>query len=169
MAAAAALYCTLWHWAVVASLHQEFIEEILSPSFGGMIAFVKESEALIEKGQQERLRSEEGGPSVPLLVRGFSSTWKQAVETLSHDVMRSFTNFKNGTSIIQERGSDEDRTISTICKYAGSNGALTQLIQYYHRFHKILSQPPLRNLPVCSELINLHHLMVELKKHKPNF
>ncbi|XP_063287642.1 vacuolar protein sorting-associated protein 52 homolog [Pelobates fuscus] len=126
---------------------QEFIEELLSPSFGGMIAFVKESESIIEKGQQERLRSEEG--RVAQLVRGFSATWKQAVEALSQDVMRSFTNFKNGTSIIQ--------------------GALTQLIQYYHRFHKILSQPPLRNLPVCSELINLHHLMVELKKHKPNF
>jgi len=35
------------------------------------------------------------------LVRGFSSTWKQSVEALSQDVMRSFTNFKNGTSIIQ--------------------------------------------------------------------
>lgn len=96
----------------------------MSPSFGGMIAFVKESEALIEKGQQDRLRSEEGGrhhdgvcnrvsdsapdpfasslvARVALLVRGFSSTWKQAVEGLSQDVMRSFTNFKNGTSIIQ--------------------------------------------------------------------
>lgn len=126
---------------------QEFIEEILSPPFGGMIAFVKEAEALIEKGQQERLRGEEA--RVTQLVRGFSGTWKAAVEALSQDVMRSFSNFKNGTSIIQ--------------------GALTQLIQYYHRFHKVLSQPPLRALPARAELINIHHLMVELKKHKPNF
>ncbi|XP_016349691.1 vacuolar protein sorting-associated protein 52 homolog, partial [Sinocyclocheilus anshuiensis] len=83
------------------------------------------------------------------LVRGFSSTWKQSVEALSQDVMHSFTNFKNGTSIIQ--------------------GALTQLIQYYHGFHKVLSQPAFRSLAVRSELINLHHLMVEVKKHKPNF
>lgn len=48
-------------------------------------------------------------------------------------------------------------------------GALTQLIQYYHRFHKVLAQPPLRSLPVRADLINIHHLMVELKKHKPNF
>lgn len=41
-------------------LPQEFIEEILSPPFGGMIAFVKEAEALLEKGQLERLRGEEG-------------------------------------------------------------------------------------------------------------
>ncbi|NXK01461.1 VPS52 protein, partial [Corythaixoides concolor] len=126
---------------------QEFIEELLSPPFGGMIAFVKEAEALLEKGQLERLRGEEA--RVTQLARGFSGTWKTAVESLSHDVMRSFSNFKNGTGIIQ--------------------GALTQLIQYYHRFHKILAQPPLRSLPARADLINIHHLMVELKKHKPNF
>ncbi|NXN13045.1 VPS52 protein, partial [Indicator maculatus] len=126
---------------------QEFIEELLAPPFGGMISFVKEAEALLEKGQLEKLRGEEG--RVTQLARGFSSTWKASVEALSQDVMRSFSNFKNGTSIIQ--------------------GALTQLIQYYHRFHKLLALPPLRSLPVRADLINLHHLMVELKKHKPNF
>ncbi|XP_031158103.1 vacuolar protein sorting-associated protein 52 homolog isoform X1 [Sander lucioperca] len=126
---------------------QEFIEEILSPPFGGMIAFVKEAEALMEKGQLDRLKNEEA--RITQLVRGFSSTWKQSVESMSQDVMRSFTNFKNGTSIIQ--------------------GALTQLIQYYHGFHKVLNQPTFRSLAVRSELINLHHLMVEVKKHKPNF
>ncbi|XP_028296731.1 vacuolar protein sorting-associated protein 52 homolog isoform X2 [Gouania willdenowi] len=126
---------------------QEFIEELLSAPFGGMISFVKEAEALMENGQLERLKNEEA--RITQLVRGFSSSWKQSVETMSHDVMRSFTNFKNGTSIIQ--------------------GALTQLIQSYHSFHKVLSQPVFRSLSVRSELINLHHLMVELKKHKPNF
>uniref|UniRef100_A0A8D2IPY5 Vacuolar protein sorting-associated protein 52 homolog n=1 Tax=Varanus komodoensis TaxID=61221 RepID=A0A8D2IPY5_VARKO len=126
---------------------QEFIEELLAPGFGGMIAFVKEAEALAERGQLERLRGEEA--RVTQLVRGFAGTWKAAVESLSQDVMRSFTNFKNGTSIIQ--------------------GALTQLIQYYHRFHKVLAMPPLKALPVRSELLNIHHLMVEVKKHKPNF
>uniref|UniRef100_A0A8K9V6T6 Vacuolar protein sorting-associated protein 52 homolog n=1 Tax=Oncorhynchus mykiss TaxID=8022 RepID=A0A8K9V6T6_ONCMY len=126
---------------------QEFIEEILSSPFGGMIAFVKASEALIEKGQLDRLKNDEA--QITQLIRGFTSTWKQSVEALSQDVMRSFTNFKNGTGIIQ--------------------GALTQLIQYYHGFHKVLSQPTFRSLAVRSELINLHHLMVEVKKHKPNF
>lgn len=41
-------------------LPQEFIEELLAPGFGGMIAFVKEAEALAERGQLERLRGEEG-------------------------------------------------------------------------------------------------------------
>uniref|UniRef100_A0A8D0LBZ7 Vacuolar protein sorting-associated protein 52 homolog n=1 Tax=Sphenodon punctatus TaxID=8508 RepID=A0A8D0LBZ7_SPHPU len=126
---------------------QEFIEELLAPGFGGMITFVKEAEALAERGQLEKLRGEEA--RVTQLVRGFAATWKAAVESLSQDVMRSFTNFKNGTSIIQ--------------------GALTQLIHYYHRFHKVLALPPLKGLPIRSELINIHHLMVEVKKHKPNF
>ncbi|KFO23116.1 Vacuolar protein sorting-associated protein 52 like protein [Fukomys damarensis] len=126
---------------------QEFIEELLSPPFGGLVAFVKEAEALIERGQAERLRGEEA--RVTQLIRGFGSSWKSSVESLSQDVMRSFTNFRNGTSIIQ--------------------GALTQLIQVYHRFHRVLSQPQLRALPARAELINIHHLMVELKKHKPNF
>ncbi|CAI9168189.1 unnamed protein product [Rangifer tarandus platyrhynchus] len=126
---------------------QEFIEELLSPPFGGLVAFVKEAEALIERGQADRLRGEEA--RVTQLIRGFGSSWKSSVESLSQDVMRSFTNFRNGTSIIQ--------------------GALTQLIQLYHRFHRVLSQPQLRALPARAELINIHHLMVELKKHKPNF
>ncbi|MEJ1271023.1 VPS52 GARP complex subunit [Cricetulus griseus] len=126
---------------------QEFIEELLSPPFGGLVAFVKEAEALIERGQAERLRGEEA--RVTQLIRGFGGSWKASVESLSQDVMRSFTNFRNGTSIIQ--------------------GALTQLIQLYHRFHRVLAQPQLRALPARAELINIHHLMVELKKHKPNF
>ncbi|KAI4901874.1 hypothetical protein NFI96_026939, partial [Prochilodus magdalenae] len=38
---------------------QEFIEEILAPPFGGMITFVKESEALMEKGQLDQLKNDE--------------------------------------------------------------------------------------------------------------
>ncbi|KAG2469315.1 VPS52 protein, partial [Polypterus senegalus] len=88
------------NYDMMLSVLMEFIEEILSPPFGGMIAFVKESEALIEKGQMEKLKSEEARASH--LVRGFASSWKQSVENLSQDVMRSFTNFKNGTGIIQD-------------------------------------------------------------------
>ena len=41
---------------------------------------------------------------VTQLIRGFGSSWKASVESLSQDVMRSFTNFRNGTSIIQVTG-----------------------------------------------------------------
>ncbi|KAL6082394.1 hypothetical protein STEG23_021549 [Scotinomys teguina] len=215
---------------------QEFIEELLSPPFGGLVAFVKEAEALIERGQADRLRGEEA--RVTQLIRGFGSSWKASVESLSQDVMRSFTNFRNGTSIIQgaltflPRQFDPDCPVCaggpgpscpchsdpdcpvcaggpgpscpvsltpTVLSVQGAltflprqfdpdcpvcaggpdlparqsdpdcPGALTQLIQLYHRFHRVLAQPQLRALPARTELINIHHLMVELKKHKPNF
>ena len=38
---------------------------------------------------------------VTQLVRGFNSDWKKAIELINQDVMRSFTNFKNGTQIMQ--------------------------------------------------------------------
>ncbi|XP_077986713.1 vacuolar protein sorting-associated protein 52 homolog [Glandiceps talaboti] len=126
---------------------QEFVEEILSPYFGGLVTFVKEAESSLERGHTEQLKREER--RVQQLVRGFASEWKQAIELINQDIMRSFTNFKNGTQILQ--------------------GALTQLIQYYHRFQKVLSQNPFKSMPVRSELINIHHVMVEVKKHKPTF
>lgn len=147
---------------------------------------------------------------VTQLIRGFGSSWKASVESLSQDVMRSFTNFRNGTSIIQVTGHSQPslhlcpmvvspcsfpglcstRTIAlraseqlclrpwraltgpvtvSLTPLCSAQGALTQLIQLYHRFHRVLSQPQLRALPARAELINIHHLMVELKKHKPNF
>ncbi|XP_056012755.1 vacuolar protein sorting-associated protein 52 homolog isoform X3 [Ostrea edulis] len=126
---------------------QEFIEEVLSPHFGGMISFVKDCENIIERAGVEALRPDER--RVQSIVRGFNSDWKRALELINGDVMRAFTNFKNGTQILQ--------------------GALTQLIQYYHRFQKVLGQGPYKNMQIRNELINIHHVMVEVKKYKPTF
>lgn len=126
---------------------QEFIEEVLSPYFGGILSFVKENEPLFERGQKDRVKVDER--RVQQLVRGFAANWKKSIEELNQDIMQSFTNFKNGTAILQ--------------------GALAQLIQYYHRFQKVLSQAPFRSLAIRGELINIHHLMVEVKKHKTAF
>ena len=71
------------------------------------------------------------------------------MENINGDVMRSFTNFRAGTQILQ--------------------AALTNLIQFYHRFQKVMSLSPFRNWPIKSELINIHNIMVEVKKHKFNF
>eukprot|EP00794_Sanderia_malayensis_P015923 gene15923-17524_t len=125
---------------------QEFVEEVLSPYFGGMISFVKETEPLLERGSSMPRMDEY---KIEQLIRGFAADWKQAIETINQDVMRSFSNFKTGTNILQ--------------------AALAQLIQYYHRFQKILSQSPFSRLAARRELINIHHVMVEVKKHKTAF
>ena len=38
---------------------------------------------------------------VTQIVRGFNADWKRALEIINQDVMRAFTNFKNGTQILQ--------------------------------------------------------------------
>lgn len=126
---------------------REYVEEMLSPHFGGMISFVKDCERLLEQERFEQLKTEEY--RVTGLVRSFSLGWKKAIDDINKDIMVSFTNFKVGTSILQM--------------------TLMQLIQYYHRFQKILSQHPFKSLPIRSELINIHHIMVEVKKYKPAF
>ncbi|XP_046999659.1 vacuolar protein sorting-associated protein 52 homolog [Schistocerca americana] len=119
----------------------EYVEEILSPHFGGIIQFVKEGEVLLEKGQAEDLKKQESKSLV--LVQSFSNNWKRSLEELSQEVLTSFPSFVTGSSLLQL--------------------ALTQLVQYYHRFHKLLT-PNAR-----SQLTNIHHIMVEIKKYKTNF
>ncbi|XP_064474251.1 vacuolar protein sorting-associated protein 52 homolog isoform X2 [Ornithodoros turicata] len=126
---------------------QEYVEEVLAPHFGGMIMFVKECEMLQERGLIEQMRKEE--KKVSSLVRSFNMGWKKAIDDINNDIMQTFTNFRNGTNILQ--------------------AALTQLIQYYHRFQKVLGLPPFKQSLVRAELLNIHHLMVEVKKYKPNF
>lgn len=125
---------------------QEFVEETLMPSFGGMIAFVKEVEPLLEtapaKVTVDNVRIER-------IVRTFSAEYKRAIEALNSDVVVSFPNFKNGTAILQ--------------------AVLTQLIVYYQRFHNALGKPPFKNLPIRNELVNIHYVMVEIKKHRAAF
>ncbi|KAI1285484.1 Vacuolar protein sorting-associated protein 52 -like protein [Halotydeus destructor] len=125
----------------------DFVEELLYPHFGHMMSFVKDCEAYLERQDGDLLSKEE--KKVTSLVKGFNGTWRKAIEDINREVMTCFTNFKCGNNIQQT--------------------ALTQIIQYYHRFHKIVSQAPFKNNPIRSELINIHQLMVEIKKYKSNF
>lgn len=38
----------------------EYVEEVLSPHFGGMMAFVKDCEKYLERGQMDHLKNEAG-------------------------------------------------------------------------------------------------------------
>lgn len=117
------------------------MEEVLSPHFGSIIQLVKESEALIEKGQEDDLKRQEG--KALALVQSFTNNWKRALEEINREVLQSFPSLVLGSTLVQ--------------------GAMTQLVQYYHRLHKIL--PP----NARTQLTNIHHIMVEIKKYKPNY
>ena len=127
----------------------EYVDEVLLPHFGGMISFVKDNEKMLESAGpgSPKIKVNEG--YINQLVRGFNQDHKKSIDSINSDVMRRFTNFNNGTVILQS--------------------ALTKMIQYYSRFHKILSQPPFKTLPCRMDMINVHHVMVEVKKYKNQF
>ncbi|KAF7492608.1 Vacuolar protein sorting-associated protein 52 -like protein [Sarcoptes scabiei] len=125
----------------------DFVEEMLYPHFSSLISFVKECEDLLDRNDQNSLKYLE--PKVGDLIQNFNSNWRQSLEQVSKEIMASFTNFRNGNNIQQI--------------------ALTQLVQYYHRFSKLISQQPFASNTLRSELINIHQLMVEVKKYKTNF
>ena len=124
----------------------EYVEEILQPHFGDLIKFVKDVESQKGGETQVTTRSQE---YIGRIIGGFNSKWKNSLDAINKEVLSSFPNFKNGTEILQM--------------------ALTQFVQYYHRFHKIVSG--LNSMAGAShdQLINIHQLMVEVKKYKPNF
>eukprot|EP01136_Pigoraptor_vietnamica_P026922 Opistho-1_new@82540 len=130
--------------AVLNARTQEYVEEELAPYFGGMIGFVKEWEPLVEKSKADQAKFDQR--KLEQIVRNFASDWKKAIDAINGDITRSFDNFNNGTTIRQ--------------------AVLTQLIVYYQRFQNLMGQAPFKTLPIRNELINIHNVMVEVKKHK---
>lgn len=109
----------------------EYVEEILAPHFGGIIQFVKESEKQQVAEQERRALA---------LVTSFSANWKRALEEINKEVLLSFPSLLTGQNLLQL--------------------ALASLVQYYHRFHKLLSPN------AKTQLVNSHVLMIEIKKYK---
>ncbi|CAL8077798.1 unnamed protein product [Calicophoron daubneyi] len=138
-----------------------FINEALIPYFGSLISFVRDVEsraagsaspgALGAKMDQTEVdamaRSEEA--RVTRIVKGFNIDWKNSIEKIHDEIMTEFANFTLGTQIFQ--------------------ALLAQLVQHYHRFQKVMTQSPYKNMPVRNQLVNIHHIMNELKKCKTSF
>ncbi|XP_050670065.1 vacuolar protein sorting-associated protein 52 homolog [Leptidea sinapis] len=119
----------------------EYVEEILSPHFGALMQFVKEGAQLLESENKSELANLEK-KSLPI-VASFSNSWKQSLEEIHREVLVSFPNLVTGSGLLQM--------------------ALTNFVQYYHRFNKLLT-PNAR-----TQLVNIHVIMVEIKKYKTNY
>ncbi|CAG9566819.1 unnamed protein product [Danaus chrysippus] len=119
----------------------EYVEEILSPHFGGLMQFVKEGEQLLESDKKNELANLE--KKSLSLVTSFTAGWKQSLEEIHREVLVSFPNLVTGSGLLQM--------------------ALTNFVQYYHKFVKLLT-PNAR-----TQLVNIHVIMVEIKKYKTNY
>lgn len=119
----------------------EYVEEVLSPHFGGIIQLVKETESLSDKAQADYFKQHEGKALV--LVEAFTQCWKNELALINGQVLRSFPSLVLGGALLQR--------------------ALTQFVQYYHRLHKILPAN------ARARLTNIHHIMVEIKKYRTNY
>lgn len=122
----------------------EYIEQVLWPPFGDLIRFCVEAENLLaeNKGIPASMQSR-----AEPMIAAFNEKWKTSLDTLNKEVLGSFPNFRNGTDIVQR--------------------ALTQFVQYYHRFQKVMASPELINH--SQKVINVHQIIVEVKKYKTSF
>lgn len=121
----------------------EYVEEILSPHFGGLIQFVKEGEQILESNKNNDQETRALERKSLSLVASFSTGWKQSLEEIHREVLVSFPNLVTGSGLLQL--------------------ALTNFVQYYHKFVKLLT-PNAR-----TQLVNIHVIMVEIKKYKTNY
>lgn len=119
----------------------EYVEEILAPHFGGIIQFIKDCEHMLDKELTDEFQRQERRSLS--LVTNFTTNWKKSLEELNREVLLSFPSLVTGSSLLQL--------------------ALASLVQYYHRFHKLLT-PNAR-----MQLTNVHVIMVEIKKYKSNY
>jgi len=67
----------------------EFIEEVLQPHFGGMIAFVKDCEVVVERGNMEHVKAQESQfpfINISCILCYARLMWKmQFIDTKSHN------------------------------------------------------------------------------------
>ncbi|KAI6173973.1 Vacuolar protein sorting-associated protein 52-like protein [Aphelenchoides besseyi] len=133
-------------WELQQTKIQTYVEEVLAPHFCALIQFVNECEPLVEQNNAQQLAKYTG--KVTAIIRAFATDWKRSIEAVNGEVLKSFTNFKNGTNILQM--------------------AFTQFINYYQRFTKILNHDAFRSNPhATNELVGAQQIISELKKYKP--
>ena len=126
---------------------REFVEHTLQTVFKDLVLFVREAEPLVEAGNLEQMSFYE--TNIRKIAKNFAHNWKKIVDNISKEVLQSFTNFREGGVIFQE--------------------ILSQMLHYYNRFHKLMSNPPFKSLHLKADLLSNHQLMVEVRKLKPHF
>ncbi|PIC19186.1 hypothetical protein B9Z55_024817 [Caenorhabditis nigoni] len=138
-------------YAIVHELEQksidDFVEEVLDPHVGYLIKFVNECESLQAQGHTQLLVRY--NDKIGTVIANFNAKWKPAVDSINSECIQLFTNFSLGANILQ-----------TI---------FSKLVQYVNRLTKLLAHDVFAKNPVCAQMVNVHQVMLEIKRCKPAY
>ncbi|KAI5641845.1 hypothetical protein M9H77_00069 [Catharanthus roseus] len=122
-----------------------FVEELLLEHFSDLIKFVKTRGSEDPTAVSERTISV---GEVEPLVKDFASRWKNAIEMMHNDVIRSFSNFLCGMEILR--------------------AALTQLLLYYTRLSDCIKKIA-GGSALNKDLVSISSIMYEIRKYSRTF
>ena len=131
------------------SVKAVFVEEELSVDYGRMIAYVKQTEPLLLTGGGPPDLSRVDVGAMEHLLRTFFDTWKQGIEAINRDVIKSFANFHLGQDILKQ--------------------VLTQLLLYYTRFLDLVKTAYPQGAPFAQFILSIPTLMNEIRSFSRNF
>jgi len=136
---------------------QLFVENQLQRHFPDLVNFVKNTEPLVAHIDENAARGTAQGPPPDVdvqrmehVVRVFAQNWKRETERINQYVMTSFSNFSNGTDIMQQ--------------------VLMQMLLYYTRLQKVITKSFPQQPPAFShELVPNTTILTEIKQYSRSF
>ncbi|OQR87003.1 vacuolar protein sorting-associated protein [Achlya hypogyna] len=118
----------------------KFVEEELVCWYGPLITFVQQTEA---KGTAP------DASKVEKIVKDFNAHWKTGIDKMNGNVMKFFSNFRNGMEILKQ--------------------VLTQLLLYYTRFIEIIKKSWARPPAFANDVVTTQEILYEIKKYSRSF
>lgn len=146
---------------LLAAQRERFVEEELMTWYAKLIQFVRRNESITLAAKQQGTATgttdsartaasqEVDTAQLEKIVREFATTWKSGIEKMNSNVMKYFSNFRNGMEILKQ--------------------VLTQLLLYYTRFVEIVKKCYPRSPPFSSEIVTTQEILYEIKKYSRSF
>jgi hypothetical protein len=148
----------------------EYVVEVLAAFYGNLIVFVKECEIIVDRGHLDALKPFEGRYLFKKVFLKIRPKSKFLIIKLRQNSAIGSKFFERLGKIFgpYKPGNNED-VHEFLNDQAILQAALNQLMQYYHRFQKILAHNSFKHISARNEMLNIHHLMVEIEKYKPTY
>ncbi|GAB9463606.1 Vacuolar protein sorting-associated protein [Globisporangium polare] len=138
---------------LLAEQRERFVEEELMTWYAKLIQFVRHNESLtLNKSVNKDTNAaahEVDTAAIEKIVREFASTWKSGIEKMNGNIMKFFSNFRNGMEILKQ--------------------VLTQLLLYYTRFIEIVKKSYQRPPPFGNDIVTTQEILYEIKKYSRSF